>query len=213
MAKKKTKSWRKAVQEAMRDAAEKEAKRRTGTANPSFDYRWEHITAVVTLAIKLAELTGADVEVAEAAAWLHDVRKEAGGDHPEEGAKFARKLLPKTDFPDKKIDAVAEAIEDHMGLWRNKPLKTLESQILWDADKLSKIGLTAAMHWMGGDFAKGKNMTTADIINNGRSIDWMGKTIKSMHTKPAKRAAKKRYKAYKKLWDKLEAELNGDDIK
>jgi hypothetical protein len=33
-----------------------------------------------------------------------------------------------------------------------------------------------------------------------------------MHTKPARRAAKKRLKAYQALWDGLEAELRGDDL-
>jgi hypothetical protein len=51
--------WRKAVKKAMREATIKEAVERYDTKNPTFNYRWEHVTAVVTLAIKLAELTGA----------------------------------------------------------------------------------------------------------------------------------------------------------
>ena len=93
------KSWRKAVRTAMEDAAKKEAKTRYGTPSPTFNYRWEHVQAVVTVAIKLAEETGADVEVVECAAWLHDVCKQSHKQkHPEAGADFARKLLPKTNF-------------------------------------------------------------------------------------------------------------------
>jgi uncharacterized protein len=209
--------WRKAVKKAMREATIKEAVERYDTKNPTFNYRWEHVTAVVTLAVKLAELTGADLDIVEAAAWLHDVRKEAGGDHPKEGAKFARKLLPKTDFPQEKIEGVAQAIAAHMGLWRgdpfpDKPLKNLESAVLWDADKLAKIGLTAVFHWVGGDLAKNKPRSTHDLLANGKAVSWHAKTVASMHTEPARRAAKARLKAYNKLWRQLEKELNGDDL-
>lgn len=209
----KKKAWRKAVREAMHQATIKEAKRRYQSEEPAYNYRWEHVTSVVTLAGKLARLTGADPEVVEAAAWLHDVRKEAGERHPQEGAKFARKFLAQTNFPPHKIEPVAQAIADHMGLWRTRPLATLESQVLWDADKLAKIGLTAAFHWTGDLFAKGRHThTTEDLIVYGRDATWQKKTVASMHTEPARRAAKKRLKAYNKLWRKLAAELNGDDL-
>lgn len=209
---KKKKAWRKAVQKAMRQATEKEALKRYGTREPVFNYRWEHVKAVVTLTLKLADLTGADREVIEAAAWLHDVCKVEGEKHPEEGARFARNFLPKTDFPSQKIDRVARAIENHIGLWRNEPLQDLESQVLWDADKLAKIGLTAAFHWTGGTLSEGTPKSTEDLIANGRDADWQEKTVASMHTEPARRAAQKRLEAYNELWSALEAELNGDDL-
>ena len=81
----------------------------------SFNYRWEHVTNVVTLALKLADLVGADREVVEAAAWLHDVTKRDGESHATSGAIFARDFLPQTDFPPEKIDVVARAIADHKG--------------------------------------------------------------------------------------------------
>jgi uncharacterized protein len=218
MAKKKKKNkrkpdWRKATMAAMREATDREARRRHGETDPSFNYRWEHVVAVVTLAVKLARLTGADEEIVEAAAWLHDVCKEKKNDHPKEGAEFARNLLPKTDFPKRKIKAVARTIEDHMGLWRTEPLTSLESMVLWDADKLAKIGLTAAFHWTGGALAGNKLHDMNDLIADARSADWQRKTVASMHTKPAKRAAQKRLKAYQALWDGLEEELRGDDLK
>ncbi|MCP5101645.1 MAG: hypothetical protein GY943_39375, partial [Chloroflexi bacterium] len=52
--KQKTKTtWQTAVQQKMKDATEQEAKKRYGTKSPAFNYRWEHVTAVVTTAIKL----------------------------------------------------------------------------------------------------------------------------------------------------------------
>lgn len=209
----KKKSWRKAVREAMYAAAYAEARARTKSKSPPFNYRWEHITAVVNASLKLAALTGADAEIVEAAAWLHDIAKDAKDEHPIEGAKFARDFLPQTNFPQDKIEAVARAIEDHMGLWReNGPLENLESQVLWDADKLTKIGLTAAIHWMGNDLTSSKQRDTLELIARWRSMEWREKTVASMHTESARRAAQERFEGYNRLVDELEREWFADDL-
>lgn len=202
--------WRKAVKTEMYQATLRQSKQKK--PHQQFNYRWEHVRAVVTTAVKLAELVGGDAEVVEAAAWLHDVCKEAGEDHPKAGAKFAKQFLPQTDFPAEKIKPVAKVIADHMGLWRNKPLKRLESQILWDADKLTKMGAIAIFHWTGNWVTKNGSITTQKILANGRSVDWMKKTVASMHTEPARRAAQKRYKAYKRIWKQLATELDAADL-
>ena len=197
----------------MLTATQIEAEERYGTDNPVFNYRWEHVQAVVALARKLAAETGADAEIVEAAAWLHDIAKQtAGQKHPEIGALYAREFLPQTDFPQEKVEAVAQAIEQHMGLWRDEPLESLEAAVLWDADKLAKIGLTAAFHWMGMWFAKDKTITSDELVRRGRKQDWLDKTVASMHTAPAQKAAQQRIERYYALWDNLEAELNGDDL-
>lgn len=205
-------SWLAAAREVMHQATIAEAERRFGTAEPVFNYRWEHVVAVHTLAMKLAELTGADQEIVEAAAWLHDVAKDTGDDHPREGAAFARDFLAETDFPPEKIERVAEAIEAHMGLWRDEPLDNLESQVLWDADKLTKLGLTAAIHWIGLRMAKGKPLTTRSLIAMREDADWQEKTAESIHSEPARRAAAARLAAFNELWERLEAELDGTDL-
>jgi uncharacterized protein len=204
--------WRPAVKAAMRDAAREELAHQHDADHASFNYRWEHVKVVAALALKLAELTGADAEVVEAAAWLHDVRKTADADHAQAGAAFARRFLSQTDFPTQKIEAAAAAIAAHRGLWREEPLTRLESQILWDADKLAKIGLTAVFHWTGGALAGDRLHTVAELIENGRDAAWQEKTVASMHTAPARRAARARLAAYNQLWERLEAELNGDDL-
>lgn len=205
--------WYKDVKKAMRAATEQEIIRRYGSMdNASFNYRWEHVKTVVVLAGKLAEQTGADQDIVGAAAWLHDVRKDSKDLHPQEGAKFALEFLPQTDFPPEKVERVAQAIEDHMGLWRDEPLMNLESQVLWDADKLAKIGLTAVFHWTGLALAGNKFRDVHDLIKRGRAADWQEKTVTSMHTEPARRAAQSRLIAYNKLWEELEIELKGKDL-
>ncbi len=210
----KKKNWRKVVRKMMYEAALLEAQRKSGLFRPKFLYRWEHVQAVVSTSLVLADLTGADKTVVEAAAWLHDVRKEAKDKHPQEGAAFARRILPETTFPKKKIERVALAIEQHMGLWRDEPLENLEAQVLWDADKLTKIGVMAAFQWTGGSVSDSrKPVTTKQIIKRLDSADFRAKTIASMHTKPARKAAKKRFAAYAALSEGLSAEFYATDLK
>ncbi len=203
-----TNQWRAAVRQLMADAAAAEI----NVPGSSFNYRWEHVTTVVTLAVKLAELVGADREIVEAAAWLHDITKSDGESHATSGALFARDFLPQTDFPPEKINQVARAIADHKGLWRDEPLTELESMVLWDADKLSKIGLTAAFHWTGMALAGDRLTTMADLITSSRDVPRLEKAVASMHTAPARRAAQSRLEAYNLLYSDLEAELMGDDL-
>ena len=203
-----TAKWRAAVRQVMADAAAVEI----NVTEPSFNYRWEHVTTVVTLAVRLADLVGADRDIVEAAAWLHDITKRDGESHATSGAAFARDFLPQTDFPPEKINQVALTIADHKGLWRDEPLTRLESMILWDADKLTKIGLTAAFHWTGMALAGVQLTTMADLIADSRSARWLEKTVASMHTGPARQAAQTRIEAFNQLWSELEAELMGDDL-
>ena len=203
-----TAKWRAAVRQVMADAAAVEI----NVTEPSFNYRWEHVTTVVTLAVRLADLVGADRDIVEAAAWLHDITKHDGESHATSGAAFAHDFLPQTDFPPEKINQVALTIADHKGLWRDEPLTRLESMILWDADKLTKIGLTAAFHWTGMALAGVQLTTMADLIADSRSARWLEKTVASMHTGPARQAAQTRIEAFNQLWSELEAELMGDDL-
>jgi putative nucleotidyltransferase with HDIG domain len=140
--------WHVAVREAARQAAEREMAAGEGA---SLNYRWEHVQAVVTTALRLTDLVGADREIVEAAAWLHDVAKETQGEpgrghHGQVGAEIARALLADTDFAPHKIEAVADAIAKHVGLVKEHLVEPLEAAVLWDADKLTKLGPVIVAH-------------------------------------------------------------------
>ena len=74
-----------------------------------FNHCWEHVQQVVKLAIWLAAETGADPDVVEAAAWLHDVRKTERN-HGMRGAETASSILRETELSPTKVDAVVDAI-------------------------------------------------------------------------------------------------------
>src|SRR5512133_2582018 len=141
-------AWRETVKQIARERATAESLELWGQGAgeaPRFNYRWEHLRAVDLLCYRLGRELGADEEVLTAAMWLHDLVKSHEQALPEvsdsaAAAEEARHILEGTDFPPSKIDAVCEAIRAHEGLYRDSPLEKLEAAILWDADKLSKLG-------------------------------------------------------------------------
>ena len=210
-------SWRNVVQAAAREAALVEDRERWGGDNPPLHYRWEHVQAVVRLAVRLAECTGADREVCEAAAWLHDVAKNvptADGrheNHGRDGALAARRVLAGTDFPAGKVDLVADAIAKHVGLSHDGPVEPLEAAVLWDADKLSKLGATIVLHGAGYRISKGERETGA-LIERLCDEEWAAGIADNLNTVPARTAGQKRLKAYCAFCRQADREYAGDDL-
>jgi uncharacterized protein len=214
--------WREVVQTAAREAAQVEDQERWGAKSPLFQYRWEHVQAVVRLAIRLAERTGADGEVCEAAAWLHDVAKTGSTvtdpgrlgrseDHGRDGAIAARRILAGTDFPAGKVDLVADAIGKHVGLAHDEPVEPLEAAVLWDADKLSKLGATVVLHGVGYLLSKGVGETGA-LIERLHDEDWAAGIVDNLNTAPARAAGQQRMAAYCAFCRQAAHEYGGDDL-
>jgi uncharacterized protein len=119
----------------------KAARRLYGDADSVHDV--DHIERVVALARRIAAAEGADEEVVRVAALLHDWgRAEAdaqGRDHAAVAATRATALLRAEGRPEPWISRVTHAIAAHR--FRTAPVpRTLEAQVLFDADKLDAIG-------------------------------------------------------------------------
>jgi uncharacterized protein len=204
--------WREYLPKIAHEATLAEAKERWKNENPQINYRWEHVQVVVKLGIELAGLTDADVDVVEAAAWLHDVRKRGRNDnHDVEGAKAAREILNATDFPKGKIDRVTDAISKHVGLYKDEIIEPLEAAVLWDADKLSKLGTTSVLHTFIYWISKGDE-SIDQLVERATGFEWQEKTVQSFNTKPAMHAGKKRLASQRAFWDQLLQELDGGDL-
>jgi uncharacterized protein len=206
-----TRTWHQIVRAKAQDAALADAQAHWGSNDIAFNYRWEHVQAVVRLAIRLAELTGADREIVEAAAWLHDVARPHSHDHARDGALAASRILADTDFPHSKIAAVVEAVEKHVGLYTAEPVEPLEAAVLWDADKLSKLGATAVMHFIGYQVMVGEG-TTVQLLEKLPNPSWMERTVRSFHTPPARQAGWRRLATYRALWVQAQREFDGRDL-
>jgi len=115
------------------------------SAHDEWGYKY-HILPVVKNAIFLAKKLGADLEVVEVAAYLHDIgvsKKIAGpdfsakeNDHHIVGAKEAKKLLKELKYSDDFIEKVANCILSHRGRKGQSPV-TLEEKIIANADAMA----------------------------------------------------------------------------
>ncbi|MDQ4076400.1 MAG: HD domain-containing protein [Chloroflexota bacterium] len=218
-------SWLAACRQIAHEASLPEDRERLGwdpndERIPPFRYRWEHVKQVVQNGRWLLTQVEADEETVLAACWLHDVKKGAE-DHAMRGAQFAREFLPHTDFPPGKIEAVTQAIAVHQGLfrpaddWRKDsdepfrpapPMKPIEAALLWDADKLSKVGPIALLHYLSYELAtlerRGESTTTEGLHERNRKwLETMApRILASFNTRAAQRRAIQLHGAYETFW-------------
>ena len=103
-----------------------------------------HVERVYNLALRIAEMEKADVDIVKAAVLLHDVARalEDEGkieDHAAESAKMAKKVLNDVGFPHQKAAEVIHCIKVHR-FRKGKRAESLEAKILQDADRLDILG-------------------------------------------------------------------------
>ncbi len=108
-----------------------------------FNYRLEHVRQVERDARWLLQAVGGDEDIILASVWLHDRYQPqlAKPDHHAVlAADWVRDHLGETGFPVEKIEAVAYAVERHSSPVKTLPDDAHEARVLWDADKLTKLG-------------------------------------------------------------------------
>jgi uncharacterized protein len=185
---------------------------------------FDHVLRVLSLAERIGAAEGADMEIVRTATLLHDISRsqeiEGGGCHAQAGAKRVRQIL--SGWPVKKVEAIAHAVEAHRFRGSVKP-KTLEAQILYDADKLDSIGAIgiARAYMMAGklgqrlwtevpeDASAEKNSLTAE---HSAPIEFevkLKRVKEGLFTETAKKIAEERHRFMAEFFARLEEEVKG----
>jgi len=194
------KNWQAVCRQRAEEQAVKEARtawKITDDRLLPFNHRWEHVQEVVKLALWLGSQLNADLEVVEASAWLHDIAK-GQPKHAQVGALEAERILAKTDFPAAKISIVSLVIRQHEGLVRppdSPPLEPVEAAILWDADKLSKLGVQSLAFLLSAEYLAGKTLVERRLDCEKYVQHTLSRTVTSMNTAPARQQAERRYQS------------------
>lgn len=105
-----------------------------------YDFWNEHIKYVVENAVRLANEYGADVEITELGALLHDIAMPSNYGPREEhnvyGAEIAEELLKELNYPEDRIERVKNCILNHRGS-KDRPRNTIEEECVADADVIA----------------------------------------------------------------------------
>jgi uncharacterized protein len=110
-------------------------------------YTHEHTLRVRNLALRMGEVEGADPQIVELAALLHDIEKQAGRTHAAAGAETAQGILAELTVDAALTDAVCHAIATHTG--DNTPDHAVENRVLGDADLMdANFGLVATWRFI-----------------------------------------------------------------
>lgn len=179
---------------------------------PLYNYRFDHIQQVVTLAKHLAEGTEADMEIITLAAWLHDVDKPGvGGDsiHGIDSAKLTEEILIRERIEPDLVAKVANVVKQHVGLTIEKPLEPIEAQILWEADKILKLGVVGLLQFV----------LNGTRLFPGRGLDEIAQALREflplateiancVVTKKGRGIAQQRLKSLQQISAFLDSEIN-----
>ena len=186
----------------------------------------EHVRRVVANATRLAGLERAELAVVLPAAWLHDC-VPVPKDSPERprasqlAAQAAVQFLTEVDYPTAYLPAIAHAIEAH-SFTANIPPRTLEAQVVQDADRLDALGaIGIARCLMLGGAAGLPLYHPAEPFPQTRPPDERAYTIdhfytkllrlvEGMNTAAGRAEAQRRTGMIRQFLAQLEAEIRGD---
>jgi uncharacterized protein len=191
---------------------------------------FDHIERVYFMAQRLAQETGADLEIVRAAALLHD----AEGSHPQDdaarhehqhtSADFARQVLLAEGWQERRIDAVLHCIRAHRFRDEREQPQTIEAQVLFDADKLDAIGAIGVARAIAFSLQAGQpvySQPSSRFLQTGKLesgeahtayheyLFKLSKLKDRLYTTAARKIAETRHKAMAQFFEELAAEIDG----
>ncbi len=181
---------------------------------PLYNYRLDHIEEVVNLAKEIASGTEANMEVVILAAWLHDLAKPGIGgisaqNHGIASAKLAEEVLTAEKVNPEIINQVSEVIRKHVGLSISEPLQPIEAQVIWEADKILKLGMIGLIQGILNGVRLFPGRSLIEIGNDlFEFLPLASDIVKCMVTKRGKEIAEERLSILKEFTKSLDNETN-----
>ncbi len=179
---------------------------------PIYNYRLDHVRHVVEIAKILAEETGADQKVVILAALLHDIAKPGivqVQHHGEKSAKIAEEILRSKGVTDDIISKVSDVIRKHVGLTLDEELHPVEAQVIWEADKIDKLGIVGFIHFIVNGARMFPGMMIEDMAKAVReSIPLAERIAASMFSTKGKEMSRIRLEHLREISSKLDYEIS-----
>ncbi len=142
---------------------------------PSEVHAIDHVHRVRERCVRLGERLDADLEILIAAVYLHDLGRHHIPEtaHGALSAQMAAPVLELIDFPKKKRAAVLHAIRVHDVSAAPEDRNTLESKILYDADKIDTLGVVGVLRYIRHYYGK----KSIDFMLDEIEARWRGLTL------------------------------------
>ena len=185
-----------------------------------------HAFRVRDLGVRIAEAIGADSDVVQAAALLHDIGHATGREgHARRGANLATTILSSCSFPADKVSAVTACIEHHhwqSGRAGDMQIATLEYQAFADADRLDALGAIgiARTFAFGGAHQRPiwdpeSGPTAATPYGSSSIHHFYDKLLRlpgDMYTEPGRRVAARRVAVMEEFLRVFRLQWDGEDV-
>lgn len=175
-------------------------------------FRWRHTLRVLVTAREIGQAEGADLEVVEMSALLHDVAKlDQRSDqvhHAVLGSQIVEEFLKGLDISQEKAEKIIQAVRFH-SFDTHQPGLNLETLVIKDADRLDEVGALGII-WTGvhagrvGMDYRGCFRQGVKDLNNLEDLPFYTKTGKEMF--------RDRIKFMESFWRQAEAELRGEHL-
>ena len=171
--------------------------------SPSEVHAKDHVLRVLKRCIRLGEKLDADLEILVAAVYLHDLGRHYVDDkaHGALSAQKADPVLERINFPQKKRNAVLHAIRVHDVGATPEDRTTLESKILYDADKIDTLGVVGVLRYIRHFYGK----KPIDYMLDDIDARWGGLALPE-----TRNMALQDYKYIKDYFAQLKEELGAD---
>jgi uncharacterized protein len=188
----------------------------------------DHTERVYHLALYLGNILDARLDILAAAALLHDIGRRFESEsrgavcHALKGAELAGTILAELDFSALDIKEITHCIRAHR-FRSGEPPRTLEADILFDADKLDSIGaigigraflfagqIGARLHDAEIDHSRTRAYSHEDTAYREFQVK-MSKVRDQMRTAPGRLLAEQRHRFMEIFFDELNREIYGSD--
>jgi len=189
---------------------------------------WDHAERVWRLCRHIGALEGANLEILELAALLHDIgRAEESASrgkvcHAVAGARRAANILEQKGFSSETVARVTHCIASHRFRGENSRPQTLEARVLFDADKLDALGAVgvgraflfagevgARLHNPEVDIAETRSYSRQDTAYREFTVK-LCKIRDRMLTETGRRMAEDRHAFMVSFFRRLDLEVRGD---
>lgn len=187
---------------------------------------WWHCNRVRNVALEIAKYEKADLLVCELAALLHDVADEKLNESKQAGLDKVRNWMLQYVEDNECIDRVMTIISSmSYNGGKNKPLETIEGQIVQDADRLDALGAIGIARtfvysgWKGQQIHNPeRDFSSTDYRSNEKTAihHFYEKLLKLkglMNTNYAKEIAQKRHDFMEAYLKQFYSEWNFSDIR